>query len=119
MTFIQTMQIDRGRSQPLYRQIAEQIRVQIGAGRLPTGTQLPTVRQLADMLGVTRVTAQNAYSELQSEGWIESTVGRGTFVIASAQDRELLTTVSQQTTPDGIIRNMERIGKIAGLRSFA
>ena len=57
------LQLDRARSQPLYRQIAEQIKVQINDGRLPVGTRLPTVRQLAVTLGVTRLTVHNAYSE--------------------------------------------------------
>jgi DNA-binding transcriptional MocR family regulator len=119
MPFAQSLHIDRNRSQPLYRQIAEQIRVQIGEGQLPPGTQLPTVRQLAEMLGITRVTAQNAYGELQSSGWIESTVGRGTFVTASAQNDDLLAALGRRITPDSVMSQMQSITKIAGLRSFA
>src|SRR5690606_40434830 len=48
-------------------------------------SQLPTVRRLAADLAVTRLTVQNAYAELQSSGWIESTVGRGTFVSRDAR----------------------------------
>src|SRR5947207_1937457 len=69
------LQLDRQRSQPLYQQIAEQIKTQISDGRLPIGTRLPTVRQLAITLGVTRLTVHSAYSELQSGGWVEATVG--------------------------------------------
>ncbi len=119
MTFVQTLHIDRNRSQPLYRQIAEQIRVQIGEGHLPPGTQLPTVRQLAEIVGVTRVTAQNAYGELQAGGWIESTVGRGTFVTATAQNRDLLAAMGRWVTPEKVIGQMHTVAKIAGLRSFA
>ncbi|MHB8627701.1 MAG: MocR-like pyridoxine biosynthesis transcription factor PdxR [Aggregatilineales bacterium] len=119
MSFSELLQVNRQRQQPLYQQIAEQIRVQIGAGRLPAGTQLPTVRQLAGMLGVTRVTAQNAYSELQSGGWVESTVGRGTFVSAASQIEELQIALQQPITADGVIGNMQRLDQIAGLRSFA
>ena len=60
---------------PLYRQIADQLRDAISGGRLPAGAQLPTVRQLAAELAVTRLTVQTAYAELQSGGWIEATVG--------------------------------------------
>ncbi len=119
MSFAELLQVNRQRQQPLYQQIAEQIRVQIGAGRLPAGTQLPTVRQLAGMLGITRVTAQNAYSELQSGGWVESTVGRGTFVSAASQIESLQIALQQPITPDGVIGNMQRLDQIAGLRSFA
>src|SRR5579872_4445495 len=117
MTFTSFLHIDRTRSQPIYRQIAEQIRVQIGEGRLPAGTQLPTVRHLADLLGVTRVTIQNAYGELQGDGWIESTVGRGTFVTAPARNDQLRTRLRERLTPDGLLDQLRYINKIAGLRS--
>src|SRR5260221_13856620 len=84
--FAQALHIDRNRSQPLYRQIAEQIRVQIGEGHLPPGTQLPTVRQLAEIVGVTRVTAQNAYGELQAVCWIEAIGVRG-IIVTTAQTK--------------------------------
>src|SRR5258707_9483850 len=87
--FAQALHIDRNRSQPLYRQIAEQIRVQIGEGHLPPGTQLPTVRQLAEIVGVTRVTAQNAYSELQAGGRIVSKLGSGKVGAATTPKRDL------------------------------
>ncbi|MCA9947601.1 MAG: winged helix-turn-helix transcriptional regulator, partial [Anaerolineales bacterium] len=74
------IQISRNGKQSLYRQIAENIRERIRDGRLPANTRLPTVRQLADQLGVTRLTVQNAYAELQADGWVEAVVGRGTFV---------------------------------------
>src|SRR5215212_1095734 len=106
MTFDHLVHIDRARSQPLYRQIAEQISILINNGRLPAGTQLPTVRQLADVLQVTRVTAQNAYSELQADGWVESTVGRGTFVIAQPQGRDLINVVGKSTTADAVMGNI-------------
>jgi DNA-binding transcriptional MocR family regulator len=113
------LHIDRTRSQPIYRQIADQIRIQIGEGRLPLGAQLPTVRQLAESLGVTRVTVQNAYSELQSGGWIESTVGRGTFVSTAGHNSELLSVVEKGITADKVMGNLHHINKIAGMRSFA
>jgi DNA-binding transcriptional MocR family regulator len=119
MSFAHLLELNRQRSQPLYRQIAEQIRVQIGEGRLPAGTRLPTVRQLAETLGVTRVTAQNAYSELQASGLVESTVGRGTFVVGSPQTDELITAIVKENTPDQVMNTMQLLDQIAGLRSFA
>jgi len=119
MSTTRFLQIDRNRSQPIYQQIAEQIRVQIGEGRLPAGTQLPTVRQLAEQLDVTRVTIQNAYGELQADGWIESTVGRGTFVTASASNMDLLNAVTRSVTADSVMGNIHALSKIAGMRSFA
>lgn len=49
---------------PLYRQIEEQLRDLILSGSLPPGVVLPAERQLADRLGVSRVTVQRAYAEL-------------------------------------------------------
>jgi GntR family transcriptional regulator len=52
---------------PLYRQIEEQLRELILSGSLPPGVILPAERQLADRLGVSRVTVQRAYAELRDE----------------------------------------------------
>ncbi len=119
MSLQHLLQLDRQRSQPLYQQIAEQIKAQISDGRLPIGTRLPTVRQLASTLGVTRLTVHSAYSELQSGGWVEATVGRGTFVAASAQPQDLMTATGRQITADGILDDMRRITQMVGLRSLA
>ena len=70
-----SLQLNRDDNTALYRQIAEHVKTRIGDGHLPAGTRLPTVRKLASELGVTRLTVQNAYGELQSGGWIEATVG--------------------------------------------
>ncbi|HEV2460763.1 MAG TPA: PLP-dependent aminotransferase family protein, partial [Ktedonobacterales bacterium] len=67
---------------PLYRQVTEQIAGLIRRGALANGARLPTIRQLAEELGLTRLTVHSAYAELQAQGLIESTVGRGTFVAA-------------------------------------
>jgi len=70
------------RAAPVYRQIAEQIRAALAAGRLVQGERLPPIRALAAELGVNRDTVSLAYETLAQEGVVESTVGRGTFVSA-------------------------------------
>jgi len=112
------LQLDRQGNQPLYQQIAEQIRIQISDGRMPNGTRLPTVRQLAHTLGVTRLTVHSAYSELQAGGWVEATVGRGTFVAASVRPQGLVTINEPQITADGVLDDMRRIAEMVGLRSL-
>ena len=81
------MQIDLDRrgngSAPVYRQIADHIRREIEAGRLDAGDRLPTIRALARTLNVNRDTVALAYDELVSQGRLEATVGRGTFVRGS------------------------------------
>ena len=70
--------LDRNGSAPLYSQLASEIQQRIKSGTLPPGSRLPTIRALAQQLNVTRLTIHTAYNELQADGWIESTVGRGT-----------------------------------------
>lgn len=72
--------LDREADLPLYRQLSDQIRTYIRDGVLSAESQLPTVRELAKSLGLTRLTVQTAYAELQAEGLVISFVGRGTFV---------------------------------------
>ncbi len=74
--------IQRRSDIPLYRQVVDQIGELIRRGTLTAGDRLPTVRELAREAGLTRLTVQTAYTELQAQGLIESFVGRGTFVAA-------------------------------------
>jgi len=69
---------------PVYRQIAEAVRRAIRAQELAAGARLPAIRDLARQLGVNRDTVATAYEALAADGLVESTVGRGTFVSASA-----------------------------------
>ncbi len=105
---------------PIYRQIADQVVGQIRDGSLPNGSQLPTVRELADHLQVTRVTAHNAYNELKADGWIEATVGRGTYVTGlPASAAPIETTLGSAMTPDQMMEDMSRLQQLPGTRSMA
>jgi DNA-binding transcriptional MocR family regulator len=112
-------QLQRDQQAALYRQIADQLKDQISSQRLPPGTRLPTIRHLAQELGVTRVTVQNAYDELQADGWIESTIGRGTFVSGRVQSRSQLHSFAQPLTPDAVITDMLQGNLTIGVRSLA
>ena len=72
---------DKG-SAPLYAVIFERIKNAIDSGALPINSKLPTNRELAVLLDIDRSTASRAYAELNAHGYIESFVGRGTFVRA-------------------------------------
>ncbi|MCK6625864.1 MAG: PLP-dependent aminotransferase family protein [Anaerolineae bacterium] len=74
------IQLMRQTDQPLYLQVAEQLRQQIESGELAPQTRLPASRILAKKLGVNRITIVNAYAELEAEGLVTSRVGSGTFV---------------------------------------
>ena len=67
-------------SKPIYTQITEQIKAQIMDGTLRAGDPIPSMRSLAKSLHVSVITVQRAYEELQRDGFIETTVGRGSFV---------------------------------------
>ncbi len=64
-------------TEPLYRQLEDQIRVQILDGRLPAGSRLPSIRELARELGIARVTVMSAYAELVGDGYLVAKVGSG------------------------------------------
>lgn len=66
--------------EPIYQQLMQQIQNAVTSGVLKPGAQLPTVRELAAELIINPNTVARAYRELEREGIIESTVGRGTFV---------------------------------------
>ncbi|MEM6281304.1 MAG: PLP-dependent aminotransferase family protein [Chloroflexota bacterium] len=114
-----SLNINRRAGQPLYRQIAEQIRTQIREGRLPVGTKLPPIRTLAADFGVTRPTVESAYDELRADGWVETTVGRGTFVAREGAADEVIQSLGFNMTPNGLLLDMPRIESVATLRSMA
>ena len=65
---------------PLFQQIKEQIKQQIYAGVLKEGDALPSMRVLAKQLKVSVITTKRAYEDLEKEGYLISSVGKGTFV---------------------------------------
>lgn len=72
--------VDRSADVPLGQQVQEALRSAIRAGRLRSGERLPSTRQLADQLGVSRGLVVSAYEQLLAEGYVVSTVGSGTRV---------------------------------------
>ncbi|HHV79987.1 MAG TPA: GntR family transcriptional regulator [Firmicutes bacterium] len=65
---------------PIYLQISSEVKRLIETEVWPKGHRLPTERELAKALGVSRNTVSQAYRELEAEGIITSRQGRGTFV---------------------------------------
>ncbi|WP_405162896.1 PLP-dependent aminotransferase family protein [Nocardia sp. NBC_01499] len=63
-----------------YKGIVDALASDIRAGRLPSGTRLPTHRQLAAEEGMALVTASRVYAELEAMGLVSGEPGRGTFV---------------------------------------
>ena len=64
----------------VYLQIVDQVQVAVASGALHAGDALPSIRPLAEQLRVNRNTIAKAYTELESNGVIESIAGKGCFV---------------------------------------
>jgi GntR family transcriptional regulator/MocR family aminotransferase len=74
---------------PIYKQLYESIREQVLTGRLKSGAKLPSTRELASDLGVSRNTVLLAYNQLLAEGYIQGSVGSGTYVSAVLSDARI------------------------------
>lgn len=75
---------------PLYRQIADELRADIAAGRLAAGARLPSEHALARKHGVGRPTVRQATEQLVRSGLLERRRGTGTFVRAERPPLDLL-----------------------------
>jgi GntR family transcriptional regulator len=65
---------------PMYRQITEQIKDAIAAGEVLPGDQLPSIREMAQMLNISAITIKRAYQDLESEGFIMTRAGLGSYI---------------------------------------
>ena len=74
------VRVDPQANKPLFDQLRSQIIDGVRDGRLPPGTRLPTVRELAVLLGMAVNTVARAYRELESAGILETRGRFGTFV---------------------------------------
>ena len=116
---IGTLHIDPKSAEPVYRQIALEIRRSVLDGRFEAGSRLPATRDLARQLGVNRNTVVAAYDALASEGWVASHTGRGTFVIDRSviEVAEPVDSSHEETLRTGFSRAVE-CAAIGGLRSI-
>ncbi len=78
--------IQPGAAEPIYRQIAQQLRRLIASGRLACGDELPSVRDVAGRHAINPMTVSRAYGQLELEGLLERRRGKG-MVVASARGR--------------------------------
>lgn len=84
------MKLQAVSNRKLYLQIADQIRDQITVGAVESGRQLPSERDLAASLGVSRPTVREALIALEVAGLVEVRVGVGAFVRAPQKPGDLL-----------------------------
>ncbi|RJG06582.1 PLP-dependent aminotransferase family protein [Noviherbaspirillum cavernae] len=74
------LRLDPESSTPMFRQLYDAIKAAILSGQITPGVQLPPTREFALLLGVSRQTVLNAFSQLMAEGFLSGTIGKGTFV---------------------------------------
>lgn len=104
--------ISSNTGKPIYEQITTQIKAMIMSGKLQTGEAIPSMRALAKSLHVSVITVQKAYEDLQRDGFIETTVGRGSFV--SAQNKDFYQEEQQRLAEEHLLKAAE-IGRISNI----
>lgn len=82
------MKISQSSSVPIYRQVAENFRNDILAGKIKGGEYLPSIRELARDLKISVITTMKAYEQLESEGLVTAVQGKG--FIVNESDSEML-----------------------------
>ncbi|WP_433558515.1 PLP-dependent aminotransferase family protein [Pseudonocardia xinjiangensis] len=77
------LHLDRNADRPLAVQLADALRAVTAGGTLRAGDRLPSTRELAATLGVSRTVTAAAYDQLLAEGWAVGRRGAGTFVVGA------------------------------------
>jgi GntR family transcriptional regulator / MocR family aminotransferase len=88
-SLLPSLSLDSGREIPMYRQLYDWFRQSIADGQLRPGQRLPSTRNLAAELKISRIPVFNAYEQLCAEGYLETFVGAGTCVAKSIPDESL------------------------------
>ena len=99
------MPLEAVEARRLYRQIADQLRGLIERGEYAAGSRLPTERDLAEQLKVSRPTVREALIALEVEGLVRIRVGSGIYVSEPAALRvRLVMTIGMSTkTASGMV----------------
>lgn len=99
---VMMFQVDFKSGKPVYLQLADQVRYAAASGALRPGDPLPSIRPLAEELRVNRNTIAKAYTELESQGVIETLPGKGCFLkenhspfTKQVKDKLLLTEIDE------------------------
>jgi GntR family transcriptional regulator len=74
------LQVNFKSGKPVYLQVVDQIKAAAASGALQIGEPLPSIRPLAEELRLNRNTIAKAYTELESQGIIETLPGKGCFL---------------------------------------
>ena len=100
--------LDHHSGEPIYRQIVEAIKFEVARGKINEGDRLPSIRDLANSLGINMRTVVKAYEELCHAGLAVMQQGRGVFitapqgVLSTARRRDVLTDLVQRLMAEAI-----------------
>ena len=97
---------------PIYEQVVSQIKSNIINGELKEGDILPSVRALSSELKISALTVKKAYDYLETEGFVTTVHGKGTFV--NAADRQLAYEARRKAVEDDLYKAIQQ-GYSAGL----
>jgi GntR family transcriptional regulator/MocR family aminotransferase len=92
--------LDRAAPIPLHRQVYDGLRRAILAGQLAAGAKLPSTRDLAQLLSLSRNTVLNAVDQLIAEGYVIARPGSGTYVTSQLPDAPFVR--------DSVLKHTER-----------
>ena len=104
--------ISSNSSKPIYEQITGQMKAMVMSGQLKQGDPIPSMRALAKSLHISVITVQRAYEDLQRDGFIETTVGKGSFISASSKE---FYQEEQQRLAEEHLQNAAEIGRRANI----
>jgi GntR family transcriptional regulator / MocR family aminotransferase len=115
-SFAVHINLDRTKEVPLQRQLYDQMREAILAGRVPAGKPLPSTRSLAAELGCARNTILGAFEQLLAEGYVTGRRGAGTFVANILPEKTPRGSVQIDTSDSSLSARLSDIGEtIAGI----
>lgn len=109
----------RDEGAPSYRWLCTVLKAEILEGRLRPGARLPATRDLAAQYGLSRGTIVNAFEQLKSEGYLEGSVGSGTYVspvlpddwLRAPRKRRAPAGDSSSQTASAPVRRLSRLGR--------
>ena len=105
------LSIDEKDSRPIYQQLVSQVREQVSKGILKPGDELPSVRELAESLGVNMHTVRSAYLRLRDQGIISLRLGRR----ARITGRPAVTALEDKADLEARFRELVADARLAGL----
>lgn len=104
--------IQEGSRTPIYHQIEEQLKALIVSGHVTAGMPLPSIRALSKDLSCSVITTRRAYQNLEQQGYIKTTQGKGTFVA------EIDETLKKETKIETVYESFKQAVEIGRMHDY-